>query len=84
MYSKREGLQNNPHLTYNHHEEIHQIPFKKQLEGNMSAIKTQKEGRGSPFFPYSCDTEILKSCDIFTPLKISLLSVRSLAEKLKD
>ena len=34
--------------------------------------------------PYRAESEILKSCDIQFPLKINLLALRDLAEKLKD
>ena len=34
--------------------------------------------------PYTAGSEILKSCDIRFPLKINLLALRDLAEKLKD
>ena len=61
-----------------------QISLKRQQQGNISAIKAHKEGRGSPFCPYTCETETLRSCDIFTPLKINLLSVRQLAYRLKE
>ena len=34
--------------------------------------------------PYCTDSQILKSCDVKFPLRISLLAVRDLAQKIKD
>ena len=57
--------------------------LRKEQEGNTCFIKAPKTGRGSSFLPYTAETEVLRSCDIFMPLKISLVGVRQLAQILR-
>ena len=52
----------------------------KQDHGHDSFLKRPDRG----LIPYKAEGEILKSCDIHFPLKINLMALRELAEKLKE
>lgn len=55
------------------------INRRRQEHGHVSFLKDPNRG----LIPYAADCEILKSCDVHFPLKISLLALRDLTNKLQ-
>ena len=73
---------NSPELasaSYSKGEKFQVTPHKQQ-HGHVPLLHEPNKG----LIPYTADSEILKSCDVKFPLRIRLLALRELAERLRN